>query len=132
MSLLAVDAAAILAVLLAEDGDSVANRMADQELVAPHVLPFEVANVLRRQWSGGVLSAAAAELALDSFASLAIDLWPFEAVATQIWALRGQMTAYDAAYVALAELLQVPLLTGDSRLAAAARANVPHVKVEVA
>ncbi|MDR2378555.1 MAG: type II toxin-antitoxin system VapC family toxin [Bifidobacteriaceae bacterium] len=131
MSRLVVDASAVLAALLTEDGDLAAARMAETEMAAPHLLPFDVANVVRRWWSAGVLTQSAAELALDSFGLLDIELWPFEAVASRVWARRGRLTAYDASYVALAELLGCPLLTGDARLVGAVRAGAPEVSVEV-
>jgi predicted nucleic acid-binding protein len=126
---LVVDASAVLAALLDAGGGQAAQHMAELELAAPHLLPFEVANVVRRQWSSGALTQPAAHLALDSFAWLDIELWPFEAVADRVWALRGQLTSYDASYLALAELLSCPLLTGDARLAATARGVGPGLEV---
>ena len=121
LSRVVVDASAVLT-LLVEPGDRndrVASRLAGLSWCAPALLPFEVANVLRRQASTGILAAGQAELALDGFGMLPIELWPWDAVAARVWQLRGSMTAYDAAYVALAELLACPLVTGDARLARA-------------
>ncbi|MDR1634381.1 MAG: type II toxin-antitoxin system VapC family toxin [Bifidobacteriaceae bacterium] len=132
MSLLVVDASAVLTVILAADADRIAERMAGADLAAPHLAPFEVANVVRRRWSAGVLSLGQAELALDGFGLLVIDLWPFAAVADRVWALRGQLSSYDAAYIALAELLDAPLLTADARLARAAAAAGSAARVETA
>ena len=70
-----------------------------------------------------------AALALQDVQHLPYELWPFPAIGSQVWGLRGSLTAYDASYVALAALLDVPLVTLDARLARAAerscRVRVP-------
>jgi predicted nucleic acid-binding protein len=126
-----VDASTILMVLLSDEGDAAADRMAQGQLAAPHLLGFEVANVIRRRWSSQLLSQGQAELALDGFAKLEIDFWPHALLAQQMWQLRGQLSAYDAAYVALAKLLGAPLLTADARLAKACQQAESGIAVEV-
>lgn len=116
------DASATVAVL-ADAGPAgawAADRVAGARLAAPELMPYEASNILRRHALAGILDATAATLAHRDLLSLAIDLYPYAAVAERAWSLRENLTAYDAAYVALAELLEVPLLTLDGRLARAA------------
>jgi predicted nucleic acid-binding protein len=126
MGQLVVDASAVLSVLLDPGGrgERIAARLATVAvLVAPSLLPYEVANVLRRRRSANRLSVAEARLAFEALPMLGVESWPWEVVADRVWELAGALTAYDAAYVALAEALHVPLLTGDARLARAAPAT---------
>ena len=88
-------------------------------LLAPELMPFEVANVLRRRRNAGLLSAAEADLAHAELVDLPIDLWPWQAIAARAWELGANLSSYDAAYVALAEQTDAPLLTRDARLASA-------------
>lgn len=85
-------------------------------LVAPHLLPAEVANILRRAVRAGDLSADAAALAHIELQTLPVDLFPYPPFADRVWALRDNVSAYDAWYVALAETLDAPLATLDARL----------------
>jgi len=128
VTLLVVDASAVVTLLLdpAGDGEAVARHLADARVAAPDLLPYEVTNVLRRHRAAGALSDAEARLAFDGLAALPVDLWPFTTLQTEIWRLSGAVSAYDAAYVALAELLGCPLLTRDRRLARA-----PGVRCEL-
>jgi len=121
-ALLVVDCSAVVEVLLDPSGDGavVADYLAGRDLVAPSLLPFEVANVLRRRRQAGLLTPAQADLAYADFRDLPVDLWVFETLAGRLWSLTGSLTAYDASYVALAQLLDAPLLTCDRRLADAA------------
>ena len=100
-------------------GDRVAELCAGRPLAAPHLLPFEVANVLRRHEVGGRLDPTAARLAHQDLLDLHVELWPFRAVASRVRALQANVTAYDASYVAVAESLDAPLVTLDERLARA-------------
>jgi len=86
-------------------------------LVAPHLLPVEVASVLRRASAAGEISADTAGLAHRDLLGLRLELYPYEPCADRVWALRSNLTTYDAWYVALAELLDAPLATLDARLA---------------
>ena len=90
--------------------------MDGQALAAPAHAPFEAANVLRRLEAMGELDRSAASLAHDDLQALPIDVFPFEAVASRAWALRHNATIYDAAYLALAEILDVALVTLDTQL----------------
>jgi predicted nucleic acid-binding protein len=86
---------------------------------APHALPAEVANVLRRLEAGGQMDRKTAAASLKDVIGADIELWPFAPFAGRVWELRGAVTAHDAWYVALAEALELPLATLDRRLAAA-------------
>ena len=96
---------------------------------APHLLDLEVASALRRFALRGDIPAARATAALAHFADLSFDRHDHEALLPRIWALRHTHTAYDAAYVALAEALQATLLTRDSRLASSHGHSAKIVKV---
>jgi predicted nucleic acid-binding protein len=95
-------------------------------LAAPDLMPFEAGNILRRQAMAGILVSSAATLAHRDLTSLRLELCPYAALAERAWALRENLTIYDATYVALAELLAVPLVTLDGRLA---RAHGPHCPI---
>jgi predicted nucleic acid-binding protein len=122
----------VLAVALAddgEDGDAARARLArDPELHAPHLVDLEVLSVLRRQAGAGLLNARRASLALQDLVSLPVTRYPHVPFAPRVWELRGNLTPYDAAYVALAEALGCVLVTADARLA---RAPGTHCAVEV-
>lgn len=88
-------------------------------LAAPHLMPVEAANVLRRSALAGDVSTDVASLAHDDLVSLRLELFPYTSCASRVWQLRSSITAYDAWYVALAELLGARLATLDSRLSRA-------------
>jgi predicted nucleic acid-binding protein len=85
----------------------------------PHLWFVEVAQVLRRHVLAGQLSADRGRRSLDVAERLAAIRHDHEPLSARIWALRTNLTAYDAAYVALAEVLDAPLLTSDAKLAGA-------------
>lgn len=118
---LVLDASAVVAILLdpGPRGAAVGEAIGTADLHAPALLPFEVANVLRRQRLAGRLSRAEEGLANDGAARLPIEYWPFEVVAARTAQLGDVLTAYDASYVALAEFLGAALVTADARLARA-------------
>jgi predicted nucleic acid-binding protein len=120
-SRLVCDASAIVTVLLdsGDDGAWLARRLAAAELYAPALLPFECSNVIRRHELGGLISSDQAAQAHADLIDLPIDLFPYEALAQRVWQLRRSLTSYDAAYVALAEALDAPLVTLDRRLSEA-------------
>lgn len=116
-----VDASAVVAALV---DDSPTGRWCEAALqtgplVAPHLMPFEVANIVRRLVLRGVLDDTAGSLAIDDLGRLTVELAPYQAVAARVWELRRNLTAYDAAYVATAELIGGRLVTLDERLARA-------------
>jgi predicted nucleic acid-binding protein len=87
-----------------------------ESLHAPHLL-LEVAQVLRRNVAAAIASARGKE-ALQDLRDPSLVRYPHEMLLERIWELRDNLTAYDAAYVALAEALDAPLLTCDRKLAA--------------
>ena len=115
----AVVDASVVAAALIDDGP--AGRWAEElvastPLAAPHLMPVEAANILRRAALAGDVSDDVAGLAHADLLALTIELFPYDVVADRIWELRGAVTAYDGWYVALAESLKAPLATLDSRL----------------
>ncbi len=86
-------------------------------LAAPHLMPAEVVQVLRRRVAQGVISETDASAGVSGLLELQAELHPFEPFAKRVWELRDTVSAYDAWYVALAEALDVPFATLDARLA---------------
>ena len=119
---LVVDASVVLAAVVdaGPSGEWTRSQLADSELMAPHLLPVEVANSLRRLVARDVLSADVAALAYADFRRVRVELFPYEPFAERVWQLRSNVTAYDGWYVAVAEALDVPLATLDRRLRTAA------------
>ena len=119
--MLVVDAS-VLATALADDGadgDSARGRLRGQDMAAPELIDLEVVSVLRRQLSVGKLDTRRARLALDDLLELSVQRVPHRALLRRCWELRDKLSVYDAAYVALAETLEAPLVTADARLAKA-------------
>ena len=116
-----MDASAVLAWLLADErwGRAIAERLRGARLHAPELLDLEVVSGLRRHLAAGHLDADAARATVDAYGRLAVERMPHHALLPRVWQLRDNLTVYDAAYVALAESLQAPLLTTDARLAGA-------------
>jgi len=102
-----------------EDGDLARARLRGEGLAAPEIIDLEVLSVLRRLLLAGKLPARRAEQALGDLIDLPLRRAPHRALLPRCWELRGNLTVYDASYVALADALDVPLLTGDARLAGA-------------
>ena len=128
--MLAVDAS-VLAVALADDGhdgDQARARLRGERLTAPELVDLEVTSVWRRQLRDGAMDARRAALALADLTALPLRRAPHRALLPRCWELRGNLTIYDASYVALAEALEVTLLTGDARLA---RATGPRCHIEI-
>lgn len=120
--MIVLDASALVELLLGtKRGRSIADRIADPGagLHAPHLADVEIAQVLRRYVREGDLEADSAAAALEDLRSLDIERHAHEPLLDRVWALRENLTAYDAVYVALAEALDTTLLTCDARLARA-------------
>ena len=129
--MIVVDSAALVDALTAVDGtDELRADLADEELHAPALLDFEFVSALRGLARGGRLSTARAHDALTDFDALPIRRWPGSAaLRLRTFTLRDNLSAYDATYVALAEALECPIITRDSRLARAAGHSVEiHVR----
>lgn len=90
-----------------------------QSLHAPHLLDVEVAQVMRRYMRDKTISPQRGEQALEDLLDLSINRYPHDFLLPRVWELRATLTAYDAVYVALAEMLDAPLLTCDGRMASA-------------
>jgi predicted nucleic acid-binding protein len=118
---LVADSSVVVAALVdtGDDGMWATSLLASQSLAAPHLMPVEVTNVLRRAARGGNISHDVASLAHGDLLQLRFELFPYEPFAERVWDLRDNLTAYDAWYVALAEALDAPLATLDQRLARA-------------
>ncbi len=115
------DASAIVAALLdsGPDGRWATEALAGADLAAPSLLPFEVANIIRQHELAGFVGADQAAQAHADLLDLAIEHWPYELIAARVWDLRANLSAYDASYVAVAELIDARLVTLDRRLARA-------------
>lgn len=118
---LVVDASLVVSALV--DGGDV-GRWAEGvllsgQLSAPHLMPVEAADILRRSVLSDDVSSDTASLAHADLLALRLDLFPYAPVASRAWALRDNLTLYDAWYVGLAELLDARLATLDDRLARA-------------
>jgi predicted nucleic acid-binding protein len=118
---LVVDTSAILEAIVALDpAPGLIDRLAqDGDLHAPHLIDIEVLHALRRLNALGKLSDERASDARADFRELAIVRYPHLALSDRIWQLRDNLTAYDAAYVVLAETLDASLITCDKRLTGA-------------
>jgi predicted nucleic acid-binding protein len=123
--------AGVLATALADDGvvgAAVRNRLGGEILAAPELIDLEVASVFRKLIRTERLDADRAEQALDDLTALPIRRASHSALLSRCWDLRDNLTAYDAAYVALAEALEATLLTADARLA---RSTGPRCEFEL-
>ncbi len=115
------DASAVVALLLdsGPDGRWAADALTGAHLAAPHLLAFEVANIIRRHELAGLITDDQAVQAHVDLLDLAVEQCPYFLLAPRAWQLRKNLTTYDASYVALAELLDVSLVTLDRGIARA-------------
>ncbi|MCW2651021.1 MAG: PilT protein domain protein [Mycobacterium sp.] len=127
MTRIVCDASAVVAVLLdsGRDGRWATAQMTGAELFAPTLLSYECANIIRRHELGGAVSADQAAQAHADLLDLPVNLWPYEMLSTRVWALRENLSSYDAAYVALAEALTATLVTLDRRIRGAPGLKCP-------
>jgi predicted nucleic acid-binding protein len=127
-----IDASAMVEWLLQlPRAHQVEHELADPErdLHVPHLLDVEVAQVVRRLVVSGRIGAMRGRQALDDLASVDLVRHGHDALLPLVWRMRDDLTAYDAVYVALAEVLDAPLLTLDGALAAAPGHRVDVVLV---
>jgi predicted nucleic acid-binding protein len=120
--MIVLDASTVLELVLrTARGQNLLPRIMDpaESLAAPHLIDLEVAQVLRRYVLDNQLEPDRAAAALEDFLDLPIQRYPHAPFVRRIWEMRNNITAYDAAYVSLAEALQAPLITMDRRLAQA-------------
>ncbi|MGH3262896.1 MAG: type II toxin-antitoxin system VapC family toxin [Trebonia sp.] len=109
-----VDAGVVVALLA---GNLDPERLGDEELAVPHLIDSEVTHVLRGLVRRGALSEEQGGLALEGFTELSLTRYPADWLRTRMWELRHNLNAYDATYVALAEMTDATaLLTTDTRL----------------
>lgn len=121
--MIVLDASTVIEMLLWTDrAESICDRVlvSEESRHAPHLLDMEVARVIRRYWLAGVIDELRGIQMIDDFSDLPIDRHSHTFLLPRIWKLRGNLTAYDAVYIALAEALDAPLVTCDERLATAA------------
>jgi len=126
-----VDASAVLESLLRTNAASAVERVMfapGQTLHAPHLLDVEVAQVVRRYAAARSIDDVRGRDAISDLAAFPLRRYPHNMLLSRIWELRSNFTAYDAAYVALSEALNAPLLTRDQALAAATQRHT-HVKL---
>lgn len=118
---LVIDASMVVAALVdsGREGSWAEGLLASDSLAAPHLLTAEASNILRRSALSGAISAEQAALAHADLLDLRVELFPYAPFASRVWELRGNVTCYDAWYVAIAEALNAPLATLDVRLAKA-------------
>ena len=126
--MIVIDCSAVVDALTGADGtDDLRICIADHDLHAPALLDFEVVSALRGLTLRGHISVSRALDALTDFEALSIRRWHGAAsLRLRAFSLRDNLSAYDAAYVALAEALDCALLTRDARLA-----NSPSHSVEI-
>jgi predicted nucleic acid-binding protein len=125
---LVVDAGVVVAALVQADelGDR-ARALLLQQAAAPELVDLEVGSVIRRLTLSGRLEEARGKAALADLRDLPLQRASHRPLLTRCWELRDAVSFYDAAYVALAELLEVPLITVDAKLSRA-----PHLRCQVA
>ena len=112
--------ASVLVVALGDDGSNgrrARARLAGERLLAPEVVDLEVMSAWRRLWLARRLERERVDAALADLESLRLERVAHRPLLRRCWELRDIATVYDAAYVALAEHLDAPLVTADERLA---------------
>lgn len=118
--MIVVDASALLEVLLhTAAASAIDRRLSGETLHVPHLLDMEIAQVVRRYAARAQISSERGRTALADLGDLPLRRHPHYYLLPRVWELRNNLSAYDAIYVALAELLDAPLLTRDRRLASA-------------
>jgi predicted nucleic acid-binding protein len=116
-----VDASVVVTALADDgaDGEGARRRLRGERLMAPHLIDVEVVSAWRRLSAGGAIDDRRADLARADLRALRISRVAHGPLIERCWQLRGNLTTYDAAYVALAEMVGVRLVTADAKLAAA-------------
>lgn len=116
-----VDASVVVAALVdsGPDGAWADQLLGAEHLAAPHLMPAEATNILRRASQAGQITSDTASLAHSDLTALRVEYFAYEPFAARIWDLRDNGTTYDGWYVAVAEALTVPMATLDRRLARA-------------
>ena len=118
--MIVLDASAVIEWLLqSPTGVKVGKRIlaSAESLHAPHLLDVEVAQVLRRFVRDRGITMQRGQEALEDLADLPLHRYPQDFLIPRVWELHRTLTAYDAVYVALAEVLDAPLVTSDAKIA---------------
>lgn len=129
--MIVIDASVVVDLVLNLEGLATAarERLRDEDgFAAPEVFDLEVLSAIRRRERAGELSSRRARAAVDAVRELGVHRVSHDPLIDRIFLLRQRVSVYDAAYVALAEALGVPLITSDAKLA---RAMPPGVRVEL-
>lgn len=128
--MIVADASAVVGAITARGagGAHARERLARRRCHVPHLIDIEVPAALRRLERSAVVDAEHADAALRRFRRLRVVRHAHSGLLTRVWELRHNLTPYDAVYVALAEHLDVDLVTADERLAAA---SGPRCRIEV-
>ncbi len=128
--MIVVDASVVVLALGEDtaDGARVRARLLGEQLTAPEIIDLEVMAAWRRLVQRGLLPARRAAEAVRDLSLFPMQRAPHRPLLPRCWELRDTVTVYDAAYVALAEALGVPLITTDGRLS---RASGPHCTLEL-
>lgn len=128
--MIVADASVLVAALLdeASAGALARERLLAHDVHVPELADVEVLSALRRQVLSGSIPAQRGAAALQDYADLVLDRVSHLPLLPRAWQLRDTVAAYDAQYVALAELLDIPLVTADIRLA---RASGLHCDVDL-
>jgi predicted nucleic acid-binding protein len=127
-NVLVVDASALAPALADDgpDGNTARRRLRGEALAAPELIDLETTSAIRRQHQAGKLDARRAALALRDLVEIPLRRAPHRPLLPRYWELHDNLTVYDAAYVALAEMLDAVLLTADARVA-----NAPTLRCAV-
>ncbi|MEE9178667.1 MAG: type II toxin-antitoxin system VapC family toxin [Acidimicrobiia bacterium] len=117
-----VDASALIPLLMeyqeeSDDIEEAMQRMGWEPLGAPHLIDLEVAHIVRRLLRAERINERVASGALSGIMEMRLSRFPHDLLLPRIWQLRHILSAYDAAYLALAETLEVPLVTRDHAMA---------------
>jgi predicted nucleic acid-binding protein len=118
---LVIDASLVVSALVdrSSTGTWAESILLTAPLNAPHLMPVEVTNILRRAVARGEIAADLASMAHADLLDLRVELFPYAPFAARVWELRNNITSYDGWYVALAEALGASLATLDRKLAQA-------------
>ncbi len=129
--MIVLDASVLIEILLrTKEGQKLESLLlkSSREIAAPELLDIEVCQVIRRYFLLKELTEDRGQKAIDDLSAFPIQRYPHEALVGRIWKLKDNLTAYDAAYVALAEKLKAKLVTRDKKLGAASK---KWIRVEV-
>ena len=126
--MIVVDASVIVPALANDEDEGVRRRarLSGERLNAPEVVGVEVVSALRKLVAARELDVRRAEAALSDFVEMRLALTPHRPLLPRCWELRHNLTPYDAAYIALAELRELTLVTADRRLA-----STPGIRCDV-